>query len=141
MKMNKKVLGLAVAIVGLTALTQVPSVSASWGEKNRSEHSPISIEAVAIKEAAAITIAKTKLDGTVVKIHLDRYHGKATWKVRILSTDGTQKGSVRIDANSGEILNFTLKSVGEKKEMSEKKYEFKKKFASLKKYFSHRDRK
>jgi len=112
MKINKNAVGLAVAVVGLTLAAQVPGVLAQGRENNRSEQSPISVTSVAISEARAIEIAQGKLSGTVKNVHLDREHKKATWKVRIVSTDGTQMGFFRIDANTGVVLKSAIKSIG-----------------------------
>ena len=136
MKMNKTALGLAVAIVGLTVGTQVPQAFAQSGDMHRSDRSPVSVDAVTIKEDQAVAIAKTKLDGTVVRIHLDRYRGTATWKVKILSTDGTQKGSFRIDAMTGEILKFKIHDVKAHSHLDD----LKNKFQSLKKHFENNGR-
>ena len=108
MKMNKNVAGLAVVVVGLSMATQVPVV---FAEQGANEHSPVSVSSVAISEATAIATAQTKLAGAMTKSHLSRDHGKATWKIRILSTDGTQRGDFRIDAITGDILKFVIKPV------------------------------
>lgn len=105
-------MGLAVAVVGLTAVSQVPAVFAQSGTNNRSEHSPISVSSVAISEATAVATAQGKLAGTVKKTHLDRYHGKATWKISILSTDGLTRGDFRIDATTGLVLQSKIKQIG-----------------------------
>lgn len=59
----------------------------------------------------AIATAKTKLDGTVRKAELERDHNRAVWKIRILSTDMTQRGDFRINALTGDILRFRIKTV------------------------------
>ncbi|MDO8565605.1 MAG: PepSY domain-containing protein [Candidatus Moranbacteria bacterium] len=112
MQVNKNIVGLAVAVVGLTLAAQVPGVLAQGGENNRSEQSPISEAAVAISEARAIEIAQGELPGTVRKAHLDMERGTATWKVRIISADGFQRGSFRIDANTGALLKSIIKPIG-----------------------------
>lgn len=112
MQVNKNVVGLAIAVVGLTLAAQVPGVLAQGRENNRSEQSPISATSVAISEARAVEIAQGELPGTVKKSHLDMERGTPTWKVRILSTDGSQSGFFRIDANSGVILKSMIKPIG-----------------------------
>lgn len=112
MKMNKNVMGLAVAVVGLTAVSQAPAVFAQSETNNRSERSPIAVASVAISEVMAVATAEGKLAGTVKKTHLDRYHGKVTWKIRILSTDGLTRGDFRIDGTTGLIVQSKIRQIG-----------------------------
>lgn len=112
MQVNKNVVGLAVAVVGLTLAAQAPGVLAQGRENNRSEQSPISVASVVISEARAIEIAQGELSGTAKKSHLDMERGTPTWKVHIFSTDGSQFGFFRIDANSGVILKSAIKPIG-----------------------------
>lgn len=123
MQVNKNVVGLAMAVVGLTLATQVPGVLAQGGENNRSEQSPIAIASVAVSEARAVEIAQGELSGTVKKAHLDMERGTATWKVRIISTDGLQRGSFRIDANTGALLKSIIKPIGTKHTDQRDKFE------------------
>lgn len=106
MKLNKNVVGLAVAVVGLSLAAQAPAV---FAKQKANDHSVVSVSSSS--EATAVAAAKVRLPGTVKMTHLDRYHGKATWKIRILSADGLQRGDFRIDATTGLILNSKIKQL------------------------------
>ncbi|MFZ2187115.1 MAG: PepSY domain-containing protein [Candidatus Moraniibacteriota bacterium] len=108
MKMHKSIFGLALAVAGVAAVSQAPAVFARQGG---SEHGPVATASVAVSQAKAIEIAQGKLAGAMTRAHLDTYNGKATWKIRILSTDGLQRGDFRIDATTGVILNFNIRTI------------------------------
>lgn len=99
-------------VAGLSMGTQIPTVLA---QHNGGHHSQVLESSVSITRARAIEIAQGLLAGTVKQIHLGKYQGKAAWKVRIISTDGTQKGKFVIDANNGDILNSMIKPFGKGK--------------------------
>lgn len=103
-------------LVALSALVisggifgQALSVEARRGADDVNEHAAISSVGVAISQARAIEIAQSKLAGTVKKAQLELEHGKKTWQVRILATNG-QRGDFRIDAQSGEVLRSKIKA-------------------------------
>lgn len=114
MKINKGVVSLAVVVAGIAGVSQISAVSAKQDAGNNvSEHRSISGASVAISQARATEIAQGLLAGTVKQIHLDRGdHGKAVWKVRILSTDGTQRGDFRINATTGDVLKSSINPIG-----------------------------
>jgi uncharacterized membrane protein YkoI len=115
MHINKRVL-VAVAVVGFVVVAQSEAVSANQGGMGSGEHrgagrSLVSTTTVVITQARASEIALGQLPGTVKKIHLNRHHGKASWRVRVMSTDGTQRGDFLIDATTGDVLKSKIKSV------------------------------
>lgn len=110
MKINKGVVSLAVVVAGIAGMSQVSAVFARGVE---TPHSVVLPASVAISQTRATEIAQGLLLGTVKQIHLNRgNHGKVVWKVQILSIDGTQRGSFRIDATTGDVLQSKIKPVG-----------------------------
>ncbi|TXL64542.1 peptidase [Cerasibacillus terrae] len=55
----------------------------------------------------AIGIARQQLDGEVVKAELERDYGRLYYEVDVIARNG-RKYEVRIDANSGEVLDVEL---------------------------------
>ena len=104
---------LAVAVVAVAGVwVGVPGVDARGGSDDANEHAAVSTVGVTVTQAQAIATAKARLDGTVKKAKLEREHGKKTWQVKILSTDGTKRGDFRIDAMTGSILKEKIKTIG-----------------------------
>lgn len=97
------------AVVGVSMVAGIPAAEARRGADDANEHSAISSADVAISQAKAIEIAKSRLDGVVKKAQLELEHGKKTWQVRILASDG-RRGDFRIDANTGDILRAKIKA-------------------------------
>lgn len=113
MKINKGIVSLAIVVAGIAGVSQVSAVSARQDASKTSEHRATFEASVVISRVKVTGIAQGLLAGTLKQIHLDRgNHGKATWKVRILSTDGTQRGDFRIDATTGVVLKSVIKPIG-----------------------------
>lgn len=108
--MQKQVVAaLGALVIGGGLFGPISSVEARRGADDVNEHAAISTVGVAISQARAIEIAQSKLAGTVKKAQLELEHGKKTWQVRILATDG-RRGDFRIDAQSGEVLRSKIKA-------------------------------
>ncbi len=115
MKMQKSALVAVAAVAVVTFGVSAQSADARKGADDINEHAAISTVGVTVTRDQAIATAKARLDGTVKKAQLEREHGKKTWQVRILSTDGLKRGDFRIDATSGDILREKIKDIGSKK--------------------------
>ncbi len=99
-------------VLGAMALAiALPATPAFARRSADDSHSSVSAANVTVTKERAIAIAQAKLAGTVRKAKLEREHGKATWKVRIISTDGLQRGDFRIDATTGAVLREKIKNI------------------------------
>jgi uncharacterized membrane protein YkoI len=106
--LKKVVLGaLALAI----ALPAAPAFARRGADDNQGATKSAWAAVVTVTRDQAIATAQGKLAGTVRKAKLEREHGKATWKVRIISTDGLKRGDFRIDAMTGAVLREKIKNI------------------------------
>ncbi len=106
--LKKVVLGaMALAI----ALPAAPAFARRSADDNQGATQSAWAANVTVTRDQAVATAQGRLAGTVRKAKLEREHGKATWKVRIISTDGLKRGDFRIDATTGAVLREKIKNI------------------------------
>lgn len=110
--MLKKILLGALALVAVSPAT--PALASRDGGSDGATRSAWAAT-VTITRDQAVAAAQAKLAGTLRKAKLTRDHGQATWKVRIVSTDGLQRGDFRIDAMTGNVIGERIKTLHGKK--------------------------
>ncbi len=93
------------------ALPAAPAFARRGADDNQGATQSAWAVNVTVTKEQAIATAQGKLAGTVRKAKLEREHGKATWKVRIISTDGLKRGDFRIDATTGALLREKIKDI------------------------------
>lgn len=99
-------------VIALVGLMGVGSAMPAMARRGADDVVRGALVTATVTKEQAIGIAKTKLDGTVRKVQLERDHNRAVWKIRIISA--SQRGDFRINALTGDVLRSKIKTIRDK---------------------------